>query len=73
MNKYGIRTICRDSTPGFRSKDITERWYDSEEERDRYYDSWTREVDPIAEFIANKGVSNEYIEYSYEKIVSEME
>ena len=41
MKKYGIRTTEKDSTPGFRSKDITVRWFTSEAERNKYYDHLT--------------------------------
>lgn len=42
MKKYGIETVSRDDTPGFRSTDITVKWYDSETERDLEYERLTR-------------------------------
>lgn len=68
MKKYGIKTVCKDSTPGFRSTDVTETWYDSESERNKQYEYLTKKVDPYADFVANKGLSDEYNEYTYTKI-----
>lgn len=71
MKKYGIKTVTKDSTPGFRDTDITEKWYPTEEERDKAYNYLNRKLDPLAEFFGNKGISNDYIEKSYSKIEKE--
>lgn len=71
MKRYGIRTTSKDSTPGFRGTDIIEDWYPTESERDIHYEYLTRKTDPRAEFMANKGISNECIDDSYEKIEME--
>ncbi|HHV7361496.1 TPA: hypothetical protein ACUNBO_004215 [Morganella morganii] len=65
MKKYGIRTTEKDSTPGFRSNDITVKWFSSETERNKYYDHLTAPRKPD---LRDMMTDNDYITSHYEKI-----
>ncbi|WET42420.1 hypothetical protein [Citrobacter enshiensis] len=65
MKKYGIETKEQDSTPGFRSTDYTKKWFDTEAERDDYYNHLTRPRKPSLDDLM---CDDDYISYSYTKI-----
>lgn len=65
MEKYGIRTTEKDSTPGFRSEDITVEWFTSEAERNKYYDNLTTPRKPN---LRDMMIDNDNITHYYEKI-----
>jgi len=44
--KYGIKTIYTDHTPGFKSTDTIENWFDTKKERDEYYKNYCGEFHP---------------------------
>lgn len=65
MKKYGILTIERDETPGCRSTDKYEKWFESETARDEHYDFLTR---PRKMTMDDLLCGDGYTEYSYTKI-----
>jgi len=66
---YGIKTIEKDSTPGFRDYSENKTWFSSKEERDKKYtdltsnDEYTRSPkDTLLE------QNDSYLKFEYEKI-----
>ncbi|CND40642.1 hypothetical protein [Yersinia pseudotuberculosis] len=65
MKKYGIRTTENDSTPGFRSRDVTVTWFTSETERNQRYENLTK---PRTYDLRDMMFDDGYITSSYEKV-----
>lgn len=61
---YGIRIYEKDNTPGHRCSDTWEKWYNSEEERDEKYASYT------SKFVRYKDLAlpDSYVVHTYTKI-----
>lgn len=41
MKKYGISIYEKNNTPGYRSSDTIEKWYETESERNQAYNAYT--------------------------------
>lgn len=65
MKKYGILISEKDDTPAFRSRDETKKRFNSEGERDEYYNYLTRPRKPTIDDLL---CANDYITMSYTRI-----
>ncbi len=64
MKRYGIETIERDETPGFRGTTRTVKWFETESERNKSFEHYTRKVSPDVRDM----MINTYTDTSYYKI-----
>lgn len=44
MMEYGIRIYEKDNTPGYKSSDTWEKWYETKEDRDEKYEAFSRPI-----------------------------